>query len=183
MADADDRALVEGLRRGEDAAFESAWHLYRPRLHSFLLRLGADQALAEELVQETFIRLAEHALRLGPDTRPGAWLFTVARNLFYSSRRRTLGWARLSAWLVRDPPPLPTPADLCEWAEADRRLEEALMALPLAAREILLLVGVEQMERTEVARMLGISNEALRQRLSRARALLAERLGETEVEP
>jgi RNA polymerase sigma factor (sigma-70 family) len=51
-------------------------------------------------------------------------------------------------------------------------LEAALAALPLASREVLLLVGVEGLEQEEVARVLGISYEAVRQRLHRARAQL-----------
>ena len=60
--------------------------------------------------------------------------------------------------------------------EFERQLETALAELPLAHREVLLLVGVEGLRPAEAAVVCGVSPEALRQRLSRARALLAERL-------
>ena len=55
-------------------------------------------------------------------------------------------------------------------------MEQALASLPPASREVLLLVGVEGFEQEQVAQMLGIQYAALRQRLTRARAQLAERL-------
>ena len=79
---------------------------------------------------------------------------------------------------VHEPPPLggsePTPETHHERARAIALLETALQKLPLASREVLLLVGVEGMEQEEVAKVLGLSYDATRQRLSRARAQLAE---------
>jgi RNA polymerase sigma-70 factor (ECF subfamily) len=63
--------------------------------------------------------------------------------------------------------------------EADRRLESALAALPTTYREVLLLVGIQGLTPAEAASVCAISPEALRQRLSRARALLARRLDAT----
>ena len=60
------------------------------------------------------------------------------------------------------------------------KLERALEALPPASREVLLLVGVEGFEQEKVAEMLGIKYDALRQRLARARAQLAEKLAMVE---
>ena len=64
--------------------------------------------------------------------------------------------------------------------ELERRIEAALATLPAAFREVLLLVGVEGLRPAEAAVVCGITPEALRQRLSRARALLAQRLEESE---
>ena len=63
--------------------------------------------------------------------------------------------------------------------ELERRLEAALAGLPIAYREVLLLVGIEGLRPAEAAQVLGISGDALRQRLSRARALFGQRLSET----
>jgi RNA polymerase sigma-70 factor (ECF subfamily) len=79
--EADDAALVAGIRSGDTAAFDRAYELYRPRLFAFLLRLSRRRAIAEDLLDETWLRLVAHAGSLRPDTRLAAWLFTVARNL------------------------------------------------------------------------------------------------------
>src|SRR5262245_5384316 len=79
--------LVLRLRRGEEAAFDAAYDLYRRRLFGFLARLSGRRDVAEDLLQETFLRLAAKARLLAEDTNLRAWLFAVARNLFISHRR------------------------------------------------------------------------------------------------
>src|SRR6185369_12964348 len=104
-------------------------------------------AIAEELLQETWVRLATHARALARDTNLRAWLYTVARNLYRSHRRRALldlellrFWRRAS----REHSPAASPHEMAVVSEAERRLEAAVAALPLAQREILLLVAVEE---------------------------------------
>jgi RNA polymerase sigma-70 factor (ECF subfamily) len=72
-----------------------------------------------------------------------------------------------------------SPFEQTAGSELERRIEAALTTLPPACREVLLLVGVEGLRPAEAAVVCGISPEALRQRLSRARALLAQRLEES----
>lgn len=170
---------MQALREGDRSAFDVVYDLHRPRIHGWLLRTTRDRAIAEELLQETFLRLARHASRLRPDTNLRAWLFTVARNLERSRRR----WAWLDASRVLsfgDQPRAvaPTPEDLAGASEAQRRLDLALAALSRTSREVLLLVVYEGLEPSEAAAVLGIRPDALRQRLARARAELADHLGE-----
>jgi RNA polymerase sigma factor (sigma-70 family) len=81
------------------------------------------------------------------------------------------------------PAPWPSPFDLAAAGELERRLELALSSLSPQYRETLLLVGHEGLTPGEAAEVCGISSEALRQRLSRARAALAEKLRETPAIP
>ena len=181
----DSEALVAGLARGDTRAFDAAYDLYRAPLYAFLVRVTGAVALAEDLLQETWLRLARHsrALPAGTELRP--WLFTVTRNLYRSHRR----WALLDAGRLRElgllPPsaPQPGPFDAAVENEAQRELEAALAVLPLDQREVLLLCAVSGFEPTEAAAILGISPEATRQRLSRARGRLRERLRIREVMP
>jgi RNA polymerase sigma factor (sigma-70 family) len=176
-------SLVERLRRGDPAAFDAIYDAYRPRIFAFLARMAGRRDVAEDLVQETFLRLAAHARSLAPDTRPGAWLFTVARNLHVSHcRSRALDAERLE-WLAGQAPSAagapassPTPFEEAAASELGARLERALAGLAPAQREVMLLIAVDRMEHDEAAAVLDLSREALRQRLSRARAQLAEAL-------
>jgi RNA polymerase sigma factor (sigma-70 family) len=170
-----DATLVERLRAGEPAAFDEAYAAYRPRLFGFLVRLTRRRDLAEDLLQETWIRLAKNARRLAPDTNLRAWLYTVARNLYLSHRRWVLiDLDRLAA--LTPPKGLGadalTPFDLASASETERRLEAALSRIPLKYREVLLLVGVDGMEHAEAAAILELKPDALRQRLLRARGML-----------
>lgn len=171
----DDAALVRGLRAGDPGAFDAAYDRYRARLYAFLLRLSGRADLAQDLLQETWIRLATRATTLAPDTRLAPWLFTVARNLFVSHRRWVLLDEERLRTLHLGPRREPeTPHELLAATEAQRRAEAALAALPLAYREVLLLVAVERLEPAEAAQVLELKPDALRQRLARARAMIKE---------
>jgi RNA polymerase sigma factor (sigma-70 family) len=173
-------AWVEGLRRGDPAAFDAVFAAYRRRLYGYLVRMTRSRDVAEDLLQETFLRLAQHAKLLAADTRLGAWLFTVAHRLFVSWTRARAVRAQLAGDLpAREPAgtersPLEAIAD----SQAQLALERAFAALPAAHREVALLVGVEGLAPAEVAEILGLRPDAVRQRLARARAHLAELLGE-----
>jgi RNA polymerase sigma factor (sigma-70 family) len=173
-----DRNLIAGLKSGDGAAFDTVYARFRSPLYGFLRRAVRRDDVAEDLFQDTFFALARAAPELRDDTDLAAWLFTVARNAF----RNHVRWARLdlSRWVAicDDVCAAPTPGP--EMATAQARLlsavEEALNRLRPAFREVLLLVGVEGLAQDQVARILGISPAALRQRLLRARAALARRL-------
>jgi RNA polymerase sigma factor (sigma-70 family) len=174
-----ERALVAGLKRGEAAAFDAAYAAYRARLFGFLVRMARRRELAEDLLQETWIRLATRSASLADDTRLGAWLFTVARNLLVSHVRAT----RLDADLVGEQEPAGgavTPFEELAGSQAQRRLEAALAAMAPAYREVLLLVAVERMTPQQAAEVLGARPEAVRQRLSRARGMLEAALQDVQ---
>jgi RNA polymerase sigma-70 factor, ECF subfamily len=179
MASEDDTALVAGLRCGDAAAFDRVYELYRRRLFAFLLRLSRRRVVAEDLLDETWLRLVAHARSLREDTRLAAWLFTVARNLYWTHRRARLLEEAVSAdvlslWPAHDD--FPSPFDLAATGELSRRVERALATLSPPHREVLLLVGYEGLTPSEAAAVCRVKPEALRQRLARARAALAEAL-------
>jgi RNA polymerase sigma-70 factor (ECF subfamily) len=178
----DERLLVARLRAGDTGAFDDVYDVYRPRVFAFLLRMSRNRTLAEDLLDETWLRLVSHAPRLLPDTRIGPWLFTVARNLYWSSRRDSLVEETFAPELLTlwpSPAPWPSPFALAAAGELERRVELALSTLSPQYREVVLLVAHEGLTPSDAAVVCGISSEALRQRLSRARAVLAQRLRET----
>jgi RNA polymerase sigma-70 factor (ECF subfamily) len=174
--------LVARLRAGQPAAFDAAYELHAPAIYRFLARL-AGAAVADDLFQETWLRLARHGRTLRPDTNLRAWLYTVARNLARSHAR----WAGLDAssvaavarwWYL--PGPGASPHDDAVASDAAARLQRALERLPAHGREILLLVAGEGLAVDEAARVLGLTPEAARQRLHRARAALTAALPKEE---
>lgn len=172
-------ALVARLRAGDPDAFDVVHDYFNARLFNFLARLSRRREVAEDLLEETWLRLVARATQLRPDTRLGPWLFTVARNLHLSYRRSRLLEDSHAAGLIGLWPsgsPQPSPFDVAAAGETGRRIEAALGVLPVAYREALLLVVVEGLKPTEAAEICGISPEAMRQRLSRARAALTQGL-------
>ena len=176
--------LVGRLRTGDPAAFDAVHEAFNGRLYNFLARLSNRRDVAEDLLEETWLRLVTHARRLRPDTRLGPWLFTVARHLHASyCRSRLLENSHASSLLGLWPHgrPGPSPLEAMEASETGQRVAAALASLPLAHREALLLVVVEGLRCTEAAEICGVTAEAMRQRVSRARVLLARRLTDAEV--
>jgi len=158
------------LRKRDPRGFDTLYSKYAARVRGFLLRLSRRQDLADDLLQQTFVSLAEHGPELRADSNLRAWLFTVARNAYMSHARHVeTGSINEGPYALTDPTP-----------EIEARLllgdlEAALGTLRVEDRELLLLVGVEGLEPVEAAEVLGINATALRQRLARARSrLLAE---------
>lgn len=174
--------LVARLKTGDAAAFEAVYEAYRPRLFSFLTRLARRRDVAEDILEETWLRLVSHAADLAEDTCLGAWLFTVARNLHASwCRHRALDDGRVFDLAPSWPAPArgETPFEAAARTETERRLETALARLPQRDREVLLLVAVEGFAPSDVASALGLAPETLRKRLQRARERLATEMGAT----
>ena len=174
----DEAAWVDGLRGGNAAAFDAVFVAYKRRLFGYLVRMTRRRDVAEDLLQETFLRLAQHARGLAADTRLAGYLFTIAHRLVVS-------WARAQAvrqQLAGDLPDTPSgdrsPLEALTDSQAQLALERAFAELAPAYREVALLVGVEGLTPAEVAAILGQKPDAIRQRLSRARAQLATALGE-----
>ena len=170
-------ALVEQLRRGDEAAFDAVYDAFNLRLFTFLLRLTRRHHVAEDLLEETWLRLVKHGHRLRPDTRLGPWLFTVARNLHVSYVRSRMIEDSTAAGLMTLWPvsvERSSPFEATAANELERRIERALAAMPLGAREMLLLVGVAGLDPSDAADVCGITPEALRQRLHRARQTLSK---------
>jgi RNA polymerase sigma-70 factor (ECF subfamily) len=174
--------LVRRVRDGDAAAFDVVHAAFNARLFGFLARLARSTDVAQDLVEETWLRFVRHAGRLDADTRLGPWLFTVARNLHVSyCRSRALEESRsvdtVGLWPTGR---ISSPFEQTASNELERQIEAAIAALPAPFREVLLLVGVEGLRPAEAAVVCGISPDALRQRLSRARALLATRLAASQ---
>lgn len=164
-----DQETLTLLRRRDPRGFDQAYAKYGARLFSFLSRLLGltERHLAEDLLQQTFLKLAEHGAELRADSDLRAWLYTVARNAFLGQLRGR----RLTA----DAPALELVADVTPDAEARLMLgdvEGALSRLRWEDRELLLLVGAEGLEPQAVSKLLGVEPAALRKRLERARQRL-----------
>jgi len=174
-------ALVAQLKSADSAAFDVVHAAFNTRLFNFLARLSRRRDVAEDLLEETWLRFIDVLPRLHDETRLAPLLFKIARNLHISyCRARAIedhhAPDMIGLWPSGSPGPSPFEATVAR--ETGERLDEALAALPAIYREALLLVAVVEMKPAEAANVCGITPEAMRQRLSRARAMLAKQLDE-----
>jgi RNA polymerase sigma factor (sigma-70 family) len=178
MDRAHELSLIQRLKERDAAAFDEIYDALRARLYSFLVRLTRRRDLAEELLQETWMRLATRSHLLRDDTRLSAWLFTVARNLFATyCRNRSLDAERIGELCRMDPPAAPSPFELAASTETEQRLERAIAALPARYREALLLAA-EGFAHDEAALICEVRPDAFRKRLSRAREKISAALNQ-----
>lgn len=178
--------LVARLRLGEAEAFDAVYRALNGRLLTFLVRLSRRHNIAEDLLEETWLRLVTHASRLRPDTRLIPWLFTVARNLHVSHCRSRLledGVAGCLIGLWPSGTARPSPFEETALNELESRLEAAIAALPESLREAILLVAIEGLQPMEAAEICGVTPVAMRQRVSRGRAALAAALEDEAAMP
>jgi RNA polymerase sigma-70 factor (ECF subfamily) len=165
----------------EQATLAAIYEARRGELLSFLVGMTRDAEVAEDLLQETFLRLLREARagRMPDDVRP--WLYRVAANAAIDRGRRGAALARfLPRLLVRDDPPAPEVEALR--AERDAALHVALARLAPDRRAALLLAA-RGFSGAEVAGLLGRSEVATRALLWRARLELRGLLDPAEVRP
>lgn len=143
-----------------------------PRLRRYARALTGDRVPADDLVQETLARAMSrrHLWIRHKEIRP--WLFTIMHNLYVNDIEKR---ARIPALVAADDDDARLAAK--EHAEGGvllRDLERALTDLPEEQREVVLLVGLEQLSYEEAARVLGIPPGTVMSRLSRGRERLRE---------
>jgi RNA polymerase sigma-70 factor (ECF subfamily) len=167
-------ALLDEYARGAGSHFDELYRRGGPRVRSLLMRLGADAALADDLTQETFLRIhrARESFVTGAAAMP--WMFAIARNAFRDHLRResVRGAHTAEARLGRDRRGL-APADtLGDEALVARELasvvEETLAGLPLQQREAFILVRFEGLSVSEVSAVVGASEASVKTRAFRA---------------
>ena len=172
-------ALVARLKAADPDAFDVVHAAFNARLFNFLARLSRRRDVAEDLLEETWLRFVDVLPRLHDDTRLAPLLFKIARNLHVSyCRSRAIEDQHAPGMMGLWPSgsAAPSPFDATVARETGERLDAALAALPAIYREALLLVAVDDMKPSEAAAVCGVSPEAMRQRISRARSMLGREL-------
>lgn len=177
-----DVALMLGVQAGDEACFERLLARYRTPLLTFLYRMVRDAQLAEDLAQETFLRVYRARGEYRPEAKFSTWLFRIAANLALNALR---DHHRRSRWMDRTTELAPT-AEISDGAPSAeqvlirqdhaRLVWQAVHSLPEKQRLAVLLHKYEELEYAEIARILGCSESALKSLLFRAYETLRVRL-------
>jgi RNA polymerase sigma-70 factor, ECF subfamily len=144
-----------------------------PSLRAFAISLTFAVDQADDLVQDTLVRALSHRDQFRAGTNLEAWLFTILRNAFYSSRRRRrFEVSDPEGTLAKQLASAPTQITTCEFAD----FRDAFSSLPPQHREVLVLIVAEGLSYEDTARICGTPVGTIKSRISRARALLSARL-------
>ena len=144
-----------------------------PRLRAFGISLTRDISMADDLVQQTILKAWSNIEKFDPATNLDAWLFTILRNTYYSSLRKTRREVQDSEGTFA--------ASLSEKPAHDGRLamrdfQRAFDQLSPEHREVLILIGASGFSCEEAAETMGVAVGTVKSRASRARKRLAELL-------
>jgi RNA polymerase sigma-70 factor (ECF subfamily) len=184
--DALDRADMEQLQAGHDAALNALMARHASGVFHFLCRLTGNEEDANDLAQETFVRVFKACQSYRPGERFSTWLFTIAANL----ARNHFRWRARHPNLSLDaenpeteqslgstlPAKTPGPAEAALAGERAAAVRRAVRSLPEDLREAVVLCEWEERSVAEAAAIAGATPKAVESRLYRARQVLRERL-------
>ncbi len=166
--DESDAVLVRRWQRGDIAAASIAIQRHEGMVYATTFRLLRNHALSEDISQDAFLRAHERIADLRKPAAFSGWVRQIAVRLATDElRKRTL--VELSD---DEPDTSPGPADTLETQDALDQFRARLDLLPAAQRAAVVLRDVEGLSIRETAEQLGISEAAVKMRLSRARAVL-----------
>lgn len=189
MSDKADWELVALARSGDMEAFAEIVRRYQRPLVHFCMRMIGSLQDAEDLAQESFVRLYRNLARLEPKAQFSTFLFGIARNLTLNALRdqgrRGRGKALSMSQIAdhedaviefADPDALHAPDRAARIAEMRDAIEDALEQLAPEHREVLLLREIEGLDYDAIARITRVRKGTVKSRLSRAREQLRGRL-------
>src|SRR2546426_2322881 len=184
-----DAALLEGLRRGDEAASELLLDTYGDRVYRLAIRITGNEQDAEEVVQDALWTAARKIDTFKGESAFGSWVYRITANAAYQKlrtrrgRRQEVSWDALSPGVDEQRPYLEPVAD---WsgkveepalqAELRTVLTAAINELPTDYRTAFLMHDVEGLSNPEIAETLHISLPAVKSRVHRSRLFLRERL-------
>lgn len=176
---------IELLLAGDPDEFELLVRRESERLFRVIRRFVSDEDEAKSLVQETFLQAFERRQTFRRESRFTTWLYAIGINLARASNRKTSRMTPLSdadmdrlqpafgtAGDVVSPPVAWNPARMVESSERKRIVRDGIDRLPSDYREVITLRDIEELSTKDVARILGITEGAVRVRLHRARQAL-----------
>lgn len=166
---------MEQFRQGDTRALEALFNRHAKGVHGFLVRMvRGDGALADDLLQQTFLSVVRSVDRFQKGGKVWPWLLTIAANAARGNMRRVRQGVEVLG--EEAPEPFVTPAHSDPGAR--KRINAAFAKLPESQREVVVLHKVEGLSFEEIAQILGITSTAARIRAHRGYEQLKTELGE-----
>lgn len=178
-----DPQLVRAVQRGESGAMDEIIRATYTDVYALARRLLGDPSDAADATQEVYIRVVRSVLGFRGEATFGTWLHRVTVNVCLTALRsrgdtRARGQSAGSEELsIEIADPAADPASRAETADLAARAALALRQLPADAREVVVLRDVQGLSTKEAAKVLGISEGAVKVRLHRAHVRLRELVG------
>ena len=187
MDNGEDAEVIRRCRAGDEKAYRELVDRYRRQVYSMALRMLRREEDAEDVAQETFIRVFRALDRYDPARPFAAWLFTIAARLAIDHLRRRKQ-SPLSLFqrdaetqeerTIEVVDPGPGPDELTSHHEEEGRAQKLIDSLPHHYRIVVMLRHQQDLSYEEIAEALGLPLGTVKARIHRARALLKREIGE-----
>ncbi len=184
MRDESDDLLLERARAGDGQALEALLERYQAQVYRFGMKMCRDPEDAKDVLQETLLSMARGVRDFRGASSISTWLYTIARSFCIKKRRKSkfapTEERSLDTELVAEgrrlTDPAQSPEDALASKQVEHALERAIRSLEPMYREVLLLRDAEGLTAPEVAEVLGVSVQAVKSRLHRARLSVREQV-------
>ena len=150
---------------GDERAFEALFNAFLPKLYPFIIKLTKSEPAAQEIVQETFIRVWLARDKLSEIDNPGGWLYKIASNECYSYLRKNALNNKFYNPLTVEPDPVHTTQENFALKELNRVIGEAIDKLPSRRKKIYRMSRDEGKSIAEIAALLNISPNTVKNAL------------------
>ena len=172
----DERRLINLIAKGNELAFGQIFNHYRPIIYTNVLRLSASTIIAEEIVQDVFLKAWINKHELPEIENLGGWLYTIASRLTYNAlkqqqrdiiiiQQESLDDKHLNTLSEH---PYQSTEELLSNQKYTLLLQKAVESLPQKQKEVFRLIRQEGLKRTDAAEVLNISPETVKSNLSEA---------------
>lgn len=174
MSRRSDEDLMRDVRAGRSSALAVLFERHHTRLYRFCLHMIGDRHVAEDLVQEVFMRMLKFRTSYRGDAAFAPWMFRIARNACVDHLRRAASETPPALYVEDNLAGAPDAESRAAELERSELVKRALLALPVQGREVLVLSRFEFKTYEEIARVLGCSVGAVKVRAHRALKQLRE---------
>jgi len=172
-----EKSLLIKLRSGDQHSFEWLYHQHKARLYGNILRLVKSEDIAEEILQDVFLRIWEKRHLIDPDKSIGSYLFRIARNLVIDFYRKAAVDKELQSNLIAAASELYSHVeDVIYFKESNEIIQKAIESLPPQRRQIFILCKLEGKTYQEVSEILGISASTVNDHIVKATKKVKEHL-------
>jgi RNA polymerase sigma-70 factor (ECF subfamily) len=175
-----DEEVVSRVLAGDAALYEILMRRYNQRLYRAVISIVKDSADAEDVMQEAYVRAYQHLNQWEGRAKFSTWLTRIAVHEALARAEREGRYVEMDGAEDGAEPALParglSPEEQASEQEMQKLLETVVVALPQGYRSVLMMRDIEEMSTSEVAGVLGLTEENVKIRLFRARAMARKRL-------
>ena len=172
LDDFKNKKLLSAVRTGDSAAFNEIYHLYRKKVHGYAYHFTRSREEAEELTQDTFVRLWESRTKIDAEKNFEAFLYTLIKNNFLTALRRKAREKNYQSQNIKQEQSFNAIEDQLDVKESKRIANEAIESLSPQVKKIYQLSRNDHHTHEEISQLTGISKNTVSNHLKKSLSIM-----------